>query len=253
MSAIESLARALLLVAAIAAALGCAGKPFPGRSLDFDYEPLPALETAPPPPADGAIWPGRTASGSFLFFDNKAQGRGDLVTVIIDEDISAEGSATTDLQGSSEMSTGLSSDVGLADLVSKIFREFVEFFGVDAPGGPAPGANLNVIQSTNDNNYEGEGSTERSGRFTANITCRVIGVLPGKIFHIQGRRSLLINAEEQLLTLEALVRQEDIGINNTVPSSVLAEARMRLDGIGVVDDKQRPGWAQRITDWIYPF
>ena len=81
----------------------------------------------------------------------------------------------------------------------------------------------------------------------------MLGVLPGGVFHIKGRRSLLVNREEQLLTLEALVRQDDIGIDNTVDSSVLAEARMRLDGIGVIDDKQGPGWMARVLDWVYPF
>ena len=78
-------------------------------------------------------------------------------------------------------------------------------------------------------------------------------MLPGKVFHIRGRRSLLVNHEEQFLTLEALVRAEDISIENTVFSDSLAEARLTMDGVGVVDDKQRPGWLARALDWIYPF
>ena len=49
------------------------------------------------------------------------------------------------------------------------------------------------------------------------------------------------------------MRPEDIRIDNTVPSAVLAEARVTVDGIGVVDDKQRPGWLARALDWVYPF
>lgn len=238
----------------IAGSLGCAGKPFPGRSETFDYEPLPALESPPPPTAaSGAIWPGQTSAGSFLFYDNKARGRGDLVTVLIDENVSAREQATTDLDRSGKISTNLSSDVGIGDLVAKVFRKLVEFLGVDDPGAPASGATVNILESTNDNTFEGEGTTQRSGDFTATVTCRVLAVLPGNVFHIRGRRSVLINHEEQILTLEALVRQQDIGIDNTVPSSVLAEARMRLDGIGVIDDKQRPGWLARVLDWVYPF
>ena len=81
----------------------------------------------------------------------------------------------------------------------------------------------------------------------------MVNVLPGNVFHIRGRRSLLVNHEEQFLTLEALVRQEDISINNTVSSVSLAEARLTVDGIGVIDDKQRPPLFARVIDWIYPF
>ena len=38
-----------------------------------------------------------------------------------------------------------------------------------------------------------------------------------------------------------------------LPSTVLAEARLTYDGIGVIDDKQRPSLIARMFDWIYPF
>jgi flagellar L-ring protein precursor FlgH len=48
------------------------------------------------------------------------------------------------------------------------------------------------------------------------------------------------------------VRKEDITINNTVLSASLAEARLGLDGFGVIGEKQRPGWLARVLDWIFP-
>ncbi|MFQ5416755.1 MAG: flagellar basal body L-ring protein FlgH, partial [Myxococcota bacterium] len=89
-------------------------------------------------------------------------------------------------------------------------------------------------------------------RFRAVVTCRVLNVLPGGVFHIRGRRSLLVNNEEQFLTVEGLVRKEDISINNTVASASLAEAQLGLDGFGVIGERQHPGWLARVLDWIYP-
>ena len=80
----------------------------------------------------------------------------------------------------------------------------------------------------------------------------VVEVLPGGVFHIMGQRQIVVNHELQYLTLEGLVRREDIGIDNQVQSTALAEARITIDGIGVVDDKQRPGWLTRVMSWIYP-
>ena len=57
----------------------------------------------------------------------------------------------------------------------------------------------------------------------------------------------------QYLSVEGLVRQQDIGMDNIVGSDVIAEARITLDGLGVVDDKQRPGWMTRVMSWLYPF
>ena len=81
----------------------------------------------------------------------------------------------------------------------------------------------------------------------------VVGVLPNGILHIRGRRSVVVNHEAQYISLEGLVRREDLTIENSVLSNAVAEMRLSYDGIGVLDDKQRPGWMGRLLDWIFPF
>ena len=95
--------------------------------------------------------------------------------------------------------------------------------------------------------------TSRETRFRGTVTCQIIDVLPGGIFHVYGRREILVNHEIQLVTIEGLVRRHDIGLNNRVPSSQLANAKLTFDGIGVIDDKQRPSLLARAMDWLYPF
>lgn len=218
----------------------------------FDYAPLPVVVA--PAAEPGAIWRGEQPSGSFLFFDQKARGVGDLVTVQIAEDIRAEGRAQTGIGRKGEIANSLSSDVGITDLITSGIKTLIGLFGISSPGvSLADDATANILTASNENKFEGEGSTSREGQFQGVITCRVLAVLPGDVFHIRGRRSITINHEEQLLTLEGLVRQEDISIANSVPSTVVAEARLTIDGLGVIDDKQRPGWGARILDWAYPF
>jgi flagellar L-ring protein precursor FlgH len=130
----------------------------------------------------------------------------------------------------------------------------MRIFGFDDPGTTREeGTAVNFIQSRMQNDYNGEGLTSRSGRFTGVITCRVVGVLPNGILHIRGRRSVVVNHEAQYISLEGLVRQEDLTIENQVLSNSVAEMRLAYDGLGVLDDKQRPGWMARVIDWIYPF
>ena len=64
---------------------------------------------------------------------------------------------------------------------------------------------------------------------------------------------MVVNHEAQYISLEGLVRREDLTIENSVLSNSVAEMRLSYDGMGVLDDKQRPGFMSRFLDWAYPF
>jgi flagellar L-ring protein precursor FlgH len=216
------------------------------------YElPPPA---APPDPTPGAIWVGGTSAGSFLYYDRKARGLGDLVTVVIQESINAQGSANTALDKASALSANASSDLGFVDALQDASGKLFDLlgFGTDRVTA-APGASLSAIEATQENSFEGDGSTRRSSTMTGTLTCRVVEALPGDVFRIQGRRQILVNHELQLVTVEGLVRRQDIAIDNTVSSTQLADVKLTFDGIGVIDDKQRPPLLGRALDWILPF
>ena len=172
----------------------------------------------------------------------------------VEEEISAEGQASTDPEKRSGLSALITSDVGFQQLISSPLRLIFLLLGVENPRNAGDsGTPLNVVDSEVEDTFEGEGSTSRSGKFDAIVTCRVIQELPGKLFRVRGRRVLIINHEMQYLTVEGFVRQQDIQIDNVVSSSVLADAKITLDGLGVIDDKQRPGWLTRVFSWVYPF
>ena len=218
----------------------------------MDYE---AAEIPPAPPASpGSIWSGGTQSSSFMFFDEKARNVGDLVTVVIVEQTQAQGDARTETESERTINAQLSSDVGFQKLISSPIRGLMRIFGFDEPGTTREeGEGVNFVQAGMQNDFTGEGLTSRSGRFTGVVTCRVVGVLPNGILHIRGRRSVVVNHEAQYISLEGLVRQEDLTIENQVLSNSVAEMRLAYDGLGVLDDKQRPGWMARVIDWAYPF
>ena len=217
-------------------------------------EPVLAALPHPEPPTEGAIWRGLTQSGSFLSYDRKARGIGDLVTVVVFEDLRAEGSANTTLENESALGASLSSDLGFTDLLRQISRVFFGLLGVGSGLAPtSPGATVNVINSTRSNDFEGDGETNRESRFTGTVTCQIIDEKASGVYEIYGRREILVNHELQLVTVKGLVRRQDIGLDNHVQSSQLADAKLTFDGIGVLDDKQRPTLLGRLFDWVYPF
>jgi flagellar L-ring protein precursor FlgH len=242
----------LASLALVVSGVGCVENSIREGREAMDYE---AAEIPPsPPPSAGSIWSGSTQSSSFMFFDEKARAVGDLVTVMIVEQTQAQGDARTETESERLINGTVSSDVGFQKLISSPIRGLMRIFGFDDPGTTREeGTAVNFIQSRMQNDYNGEGLTSRSGRFTGVITCRVVGVLPNGILHIRGRRSVVVNHEAQYISLEGLVRQEDLTIENQVLANSVAEMRLAYDGLGVLDDKQRPGWMARVIDWIYPF
>ena len=101
--------------------------------------------------------------------------------------------------------------------------------------------------------HDGTGSTSRSSELTAVLTAKVIDVLPNGNLLIAGRREVIVNNETQLISISGIVRPEDIGPNNTVLSTYIADAKITYTGEGVIGDKQRVGWFVKIMDAVWPF
>jgi flagellar L-ring protein FlgH len=217
-----------------------------------EYAQPPRVAMAPASP--GAIWPGDTGAGSFLYFDRKARGLGDLVTVIVQESLAATGSASTELEKQSSISADATTDLGFTDALQDLSRGLFDLLGFGQTGtNVAGGGTLNALSSNQGTQFEGDGSTQRRSSMTGILTCRVVELVGADLFRIQGKRQILVNHELQMITVEGLVRRQDIGIDNTVPSTQLAEVKLTFDGIGVIDDKQRPPIVGRIFDWLLPF
>jgi flagellar L-ring protein precursor FlgH len=164
---------------------------------------------------------------------------GDLVTISITEANKASEIADTATGKNSGVTVGINSLLGLS-FPMKAFS----------------GKDVNVdtaIDTTLGNSSSGQGKTERQSSFTSYLTTRVIQVLPNQNLMVQGERRMRINNETEVVQLTGIVRPQDIDRNNIVPSTKVAEARLTISGAGVVSDKQRVGWFQRIFDHVWPF
>lgn len=166
-----------------------------------------------------------------LFSDTKARRVGDIVTIQVSESSSAQNTASTDTDRESSLSAGIQ-----------------EFFGADLSSLE----NFNV-RGGMESDFEGSGSTSRSGDLKAFITARVVEVLPGGNLKVIGSREILVNNEKQLMTIYGVVRPRDISKENVVLSSFVSDARIAYSGAGIVDDRQRPGWMANTLNTIWPF
>jgi flagellar L-ring protein FlgH len=191
-------------------------------------------------PAEGALWPGNTR-GNFLFGDDKAEKVGDIITVTIDENATSTQSATTNTSKDSsiDMQTpnvlGLPSNLGIQN-----------FLNMGTQFDP-------TVNATIANSMQGTGTVTRNGTLSATISALITDIVPSGNLRIEGRRSVTINNEEQIMVLRGIVRPQDINFDNTIPSTLIADASISYTGEGVVADEQRKGWLAKVLSKVWPF
>lgn len=185
------------------------------------------------PASQGSLWP--ADDHVFFYADKKALRIGDIITVRIIENAQASNTADTDLSRSS------SANAGLSTFFDK--KKFLGLFKLDE----------NLLTSTADNQHKGAGSTTRSGQLTATMTAVVREVLANGNLVIQGTREVLVNHEQQFITVTGIVRPQDVSRDNVILSTQLADANISIGGLGVVADKQRSGWGTWLFDFVWPF
>jgi flagellar L-ring protein precursor FlgH len=196
---------------------------------------VPVAIPEAPQPRPGSLW----VPGNKQFFkDSRAHQIGDIVTVVVDENATASTSAKTITARSHNQTAGI---LGLPWISGHL-----------AERGIPLGTN-DLVNTNSDRSFDGTGSTNRSDTLTANVAAVVTQVLPNGLLVIQGKREVMMNYEKQVLTLQGVIRPEDISSANTVPSSQVAEARIAYTGKGMVDENQTPQYGVRWLDKILPF
>lgn len=63
----------------------------------------------------------------------------------------------------------------------------------------------------------------------------------------------MVNNEVQIIYLTGIVRSVDVTAANTVSSAKILNARISYTDKGSISDKQKPGWAMRVLDNVWPF
>ena len=94
---------------------------------------------------------------------------------------------------------------------------------------------------------------EGSWPVTGQISARVVKVLDNGNMVIEGRRSVDVNDETQIMALSGVIRPQDVTAGNSVLSSQIADAQLQIVGRGILGDVQRPGFIFRFLDWLNLF
>ncbi len=189
----------------------------------IDYTAL----AAEPQAKNGGIYQAGTEVA--LFEDIKARRVGDIVTVRLIEQNSAQKSADTNLNKSTSIS-------------------------VDAPNIGGEVYPEGVVGLGSGNTFSGESGSSQSNSLNASIAVTVRAILPGGNLLIEGEKWMQINQGKEFIKLRGIVRTRDISPNNTILSTQVADAHISYSGTGATEDANAVGWLARVLfSPLFPF
>ncbi|PMR71233.1 flagellar basal body L-ring protein FlgH [Halomonas heilongjiangensis] len=216
----------LLLALAMLALGGCAQ--VPRASVVGEQEKITIAEP-PPRLANGSIYQAHRGVQP-LFEDRRPRMVGDILTIVLDEQVSASKNSQ------SSMNRNGSASLDLAQLPDALER--LAEIGFDLSG-------------TSD--FNGGGGSEANNSFTGTITVSVLEVMHNGNLRVRGEKQIAINQGAEFIRFSGVVNPRTITGQNTVPSTSVADARIEYVGNGYINEAQHLGWMQRIFLNISPF
>lgn len=180
-----------------------------------------------------SLW--RPGARSF-FRDQRASRVGDILRVNVQINDRSE------VINETRRSKGASDSVEIPNFLGSLAGKII-------PGNPT----TPLIETESDFQSVGRAQLRRQERINTQISAVVTQVLPNGNLVIDGSQEVLINFEVRELGVQGIVRVEDIGSDNTVDSSQIAEARITYGGRGQITETQQPRWGYQVLDAVSPF
>lgn len=217
--------RNLPLAVAIATAAGCAQLPY-GSVVDKAPPSKAAFDT------QAASQKGSLFQNGYqpLFEDRRPRNIGDILTITLNEQVSASKSSASN---ASHNATSKFTPTLIPRQIKKVGE-----LGLDVEGA---------------NKFEGAGGSNAQNSFTGTITVTVMDVLPNGNLFVVGEKKIGINQGKEYIRFSGTVNPRTISVQNAVPSTQVADARIEYVGDGYINEAQTMGWMQRLWLNINPF
>ena len=223
-------AQALGFVGIFAALLvGLAVDPVQAKQRAREPEYAPSYAIAPAPSmANGSIF---QASNGYSALTNGARAAmvGDIVTITLVERTQAakSTSATTDRSGNISLTPPTT--------------------------GPASFFNPTDIGASGGSKFGGKGDASQSNQLSGEVSVTIAQIFPNGTMLVRGEKLLTLNRGDENIGIMGIIRSADIGPDNRVPSTRVADARIIYSGKGEIARSSRAGWLNRFFTMLSPF
>jgi flagellar L-ring protein FlgH len=196
--------------------------------------PTPAAQA--PAIADNSLW--RAGSRTFLR-DQRASQVGDLITVLVSIQDEAQLQNRTQATRSASQGMGVPNLFGLETSVPRIFP-------------PTTSAD-SLVNTNGSGTTNGQGEIRRQDSVTLRVAATITQMLANGNMVVMGRQEVRVNNELRELSVQGVLRPQDIASDNTVRHDRLAEARIAYGGRGALSDVQQPRIGNQLLDNLLPF
>ncbi|MDF2570308.1 MAG: flgH [Sporomusa sp.] len=178
--------------------------------------PVPAVQAE-------SLWVDNSSSAS-MFYDHRARTVGDIITIVISESSSASRSGNS--ANSKSASTNLDAGVGLFTFIDP-------------------------VSASSSDSFKSAGSISNTNRVTGRLTVKVTEVKPNGQMLVSGTQTIKQNGDEQKITITGVIRAEDVTSDNTILSSNVADAQLKIEGKGPLARKQRQGILTQVFNFLF--
>eukprot|EP01037_Dinobryon_pediforme_P001751 gene1751-1781_t len=203
--------------------------PDPARAANHPQKGFdPTLPTNPTvPPSPGAIF-NVNAGYAALVEGPRAHMVGDLLTIVLVENLTTSKQAIGKTQKSGS-------------------------FSVTPPTAGPFAINPNALNAAGASAFSGEGDASQKSQLGGQISVTIAETRRNGTVLVKGEKRLLLSQGEEWVQISGIVRIADIDQNNTVQSGQVADARVVYTGNGAIGRASRQGWLSKFFSIITPF
>lgn len=183
-----------------------------------------------------SLWTGDRGS---LLGDRRAMQQGDILTVVIEINDSAQISNSSNRGRNGSEALSVPDFLGIPEQIEDIMPD---------------GSSLSpAVTLSSASNFSGTGSVQRNEKLTLRVAATIVNVLPNGVLEIEGSQEVRVNFELRELLVSGFVRPADISRQNEITYDKIASARVSYGGRGQISDVQQPRYGQQAADIILPF
>jgi len=222
--------------------IGCSTHPMDPT---INIKPPKYVEEMPSKEQDFPNNPGSLfTNGDNLFSDTKAMRVNDIVTVIIEEQVSQSSQASKKLNEANTNAGGVfdATISGSASLDGKTLFNLGK-----------TGIGLNLPTMNSNRSFQGSGTQQRNESFQTTVSARIVKVLKNGNYFIVGRREVYLDGQKQIIEVSGVIRPEDIGADNTINSKYISDAKIAYKTEGDLKRYTEENWFSKFWSSIAPW
>jgi flagellar L-ring protein FlgH len=183
--------------------------------------------------------------GTSLFADKKDLQVGDIIQIVISEDLTSKSNNKRELTSTraNTLGGGIAGATGTNTLS-----------GITSNAANKLNANLGVNFGTNSSTSDkGKVNTQLDETFATTISAIIEETYQNGNYYIKGKKEMLIEGQRQEIIVSGVIRPYDISSDNSINSAQIADLKLLYNKDGTESEILETPWGLKFMRAIWPF